>query len=55
MRALHSQDITKNMEMVLTSNYARPMNNNDLAFNFLTKALELDEIEADEASPHVTT
>jgi len=51
--ALHSQDITKNMEMVLTSNYARPMNNNDLAFNFLTKALELDEIEADEASPHV--
>ncbi|WP_460101565.1 zeta toxin family protein [Sessilibacter sp. MAH4] len=34
-------------------NFARPLNNNDLAFNFLTKVLDIREEEADEAAPHV--
>lgn len=40
-------------EMDLITNFARPMNNNDLAFNFLTKVLNLNEVEADDASLHV--
>lgn len=35
------------------NNYARPMNNNELAFDFLTKALLMDEKEADEVSQFV--
>ncbi|MBL1264929.1 zeta toxin family protein [Methylomicrobium sp. RS1] len=37
----------------MSNNYARPLNDNDLAFNFLTEVLDLQESEADELSQHV--
>ncbi len=37
----------------MSVNFARPLNNNDLAFNFLTKVLDISEEKADEAAPHV--
>lgn len=37
----------------MSTNYARPLNNNHLAFNFLTKVLGLEDNDADEYSQHV--
>ena len=50
---IHLTCVTFTKEIYMESDFARPLNSNDLAFNFLTKALSFSDIEADETAQHI--